>query len=70
MIYLAVCQAKSKYFHADNCRERRSNGQHNSKTIAVVSIVQTVLNLNLNRTGYILLKTGITLRTVGFLVII
>lgn len=68
MIYLAVCEAKSKYFHAENCRERRSNRQHNSKIIAVVSIVQTVLHLN--RTGYILLKTGITLRTVGILVII
>lgn len=68
MIYLAVCEAKSKYFHADNRRERITNGQHNTKIMAVVSIVQTVFNLN--RTGYILLNTGKKVRTVGLLIII
>lgn len=43
-------------------------GSITNKIIAVVSIVQTVFNLN--RTGYILLKTGKKVRTVGLLVII
>lgn len=57
MIYSVVCGATKQIKVGKESQRMKEMEQHYSKSIAVVSIGQSVFNLN--NTGYILFKTGV-----------